>query len=420
MSSTGALTQLAAKGPQDSYLTFNPDYTLFRSSYKRHSNFAMAEQELESTGGTVAFGNRHQFKLDRTGDLVAQMYWMGGLPILPISGDDGYGVPTPVNYAYWVNSIGHAMLTNVICEIGGHEIVTHTGEYLELHETLFAPPAKQLGEMNGFAENTVDLYYFALRARQMYVPMRFWFNRSYENALPMLALQYHDVKIKVQVDSYANLFTAVGAATVSATVPTLTASLLVNYVYLDTQERRAFAQNSHEYLIEQIQTTGDINVVALTTGNTVTNNHKMTFNQPVSQLIWVSHRTDLTNEPFNYTKSDTAQFDIDPFDTCALFINSHQRFSHDAEYFRLVQPYQHCARFPNKHVYSYSFALYPDRWEPSGSLNFSRIDNAQLRCVETNDVSPAATIAARNVRIYARSFNVLRIVSGMAGLAYSS
>jgi hypothetical protein len=248
-------------------------------------------------------------------------------------------------------------------------------------------------------------------------------------------------------------------------------TLFVDYVYLDTDERRRFAQVSHEYLIEQLQFTGDES-----TSNT-NNKFKLNFNHPTKELVWVVSR-DLNvsdsapwgKQWFNYTDSydytyswsssnfspmgawalsgislvtpeigDTragvmpgvaaggannvfvpVSFEngVNPVSTALLQLNGHDRFSaRDGKYFNLVQPYQHHENVPSCGINVYSFALRPEEHQPSGTCNFSRIDNATLQLTLTSDT---VTSGSAKVRIYAVSYNVLRIMSGMGGLAYSN
>ena len=199
---------------------------------------------------------------------------------------------------------------------------------------------------------------------------------------------------------------------VDGTVPSsFTASLYVDYIYLDTDERRRFAQVSHEYLIEQLQFTNE------ETTSTTSNSFRLNFNHPVKYLVWVTQPSANValnvNEWTNYTDA-TGYGGSDPLSTAQLQLNGHDRFrTRNAAYFNLVQPYQHFTRNPAVGIYVYSFALKPEDHQPSGSVNMSRIDNATLQLVLASAVST-------KIRIYAINYNVLRIMSGMGGLAYSN
>jgi hypothetical protein len=240
-----------------------------------------------------------------------------------------------------------------------------------------------------------------------------------------------------------------GAATI-ATLNTLNqnglvaCSLYVDYIYLDTEERRRFAQVAHEYLIEQLQFTGQESVTS------TSNRIQMSFNHPVKELVWVVQNPSYIdcnsyyNAPWRY--SDAALGN--PTAVAKVQLNGQDRFSErEGRYFNFVQPYQHHTRTPATGINVYSFALKPEDLQPSGSCNFSRIDNAVLNLtltpqtfqtyVESLDIdwststggeirgftgsSPTANAqSSANVRIYATNYNVLRIMSGMGGLAYSN
>jgi hypothetical protein len=192
-----------------------------------------------------------------------------------------------------------------------------------------------------------------------------------------------------------------------------TPKLYVDYVYLDTDERRRFATGAHEYLIEQLQHTGPEN--ANSNGN-----YRLNFNHPVKELVWVTR--DDVKQPMEFganidglaTADAFESADInESFTSCKLQLNGHDRFSErDASYFRLVQPYQHHTRIPSKYVYCYSFALNPEAHQPSGTCNFSRLDNVTLNL--------KGVAGTGEVLVYAVSNNILKIMSGMGGLAYSN
>jgi hypothetical protein len=227
-------------------------------------------------------------------------------------------------------------------------------------------------------------------AKQLHVPLQFWFCRNPGLALPLIALQYHEVKVNLTFESYANCKTSVNG-TASASLSNV--ALWVDYIYLDTDERRRFAQVSHEYLIEQLQFTGD------ETGKTVAA-LRLNFNHPVKELVWVGTTTNAGVYSGNLSNAK-------------LQLNGHDRFAQrPGDYFNKVQPYQHHTNIPSGNVYVYSFALKPEEHQPSGTCNFSRIDNATLQ--QTWSSAPT------NIKVFAVNYNVLRVMSGMGGLAYSN
>ena len=218
-------------------------------------------------------------------------------------------------------------------------------------------------------------------AKDIYVPLEFWFCRNIGLALPLIALQYHEVKLNLELKS-----------NVLSNNPSITPELWADYVFLDTDERRRFAQMSHEYLIEQVQFTGSSQVT--------TKQHKLSFNHPVKFLAWAA-----PDSTFGTYKA---------LGSAKLQLNGNDRFAErPADYFSLVQPYQHFSNIPSGNIYVYSFALKPEEHQCSGSLNLSRIDSASLT------VDPLS-LTSGDLNIYAVNYNVLRILSGMGGLAYSN
>ena len=266
----------------------------------------------------------------------------------------------------------------------------------------------------------------AEKLEKMYVPLQFWFCNNFGLALPLIGLQYHEVKINIQFEE-ASKCVLHGAINVPND---LKASLWVDYVYLDTDERRKFAQSSHEYLIEQLQFTGR---------ESVSNKVKLNLNHPVKELIWIVNKEGKSNNDwFNFTDNEDklklehtlenyeevknklsgTRGSKNPIKSGKLILNGNDRFyERDGRYFNLVQPFQHHTNIPNNAgINVYSFALKPEEHQPSGTLNMSRIDTATLSLNYESDV----TTSTDNLSVYAINYNVLRILSGMGGIAYSN
>ena len=544
----GGLMQLVAYGAQDVYLTGNPQITFWKVTYRRHTNFAM--ESIEQTfNGQADFGRRVTCTISRNGDLAYRTYLQVTLPEINQS-----MVPTPMPtgvegvYARWLDFPGEQMISQVEVEIGGQRIDRQYGDWMHLWNQLTLSAEQQRGYFQMIG-NTTQLTFItdpsfanidgpcdstaprqvcaprnALPETTLYVPFQFWYCRNPGLALPLIALQYHEVKINLDIRPIDECLWAVtslscvGTGSVKCSTAynqsLVAASLYVDYVFLDTDERRRMAQNPHEYLIEQLQFTGDESV------GSSSNKIKLNFNHPCKELIFIvqpdanvdycaslSCGTSLYKmlgaQPFNYTDAldalpnaihafggpksiaaTTGSFidgsgffaqpgadDVDvtlstdqwPYDnaggfsgfqggdvpvpestvsdagtfvlaetsldmhcwgenpvvTAKLQLNGQDRFSErEGTYFGLVQPYQHHTRTPDTGINVYSFALRPEEHQPSGSCNFSRIDNATLQLVLSN-----ATVEGTNtakVRVYAINYNVLRIMSGMGGLAYSN
>ena len=421
--------QLVAYGAQDIYLTGNPQITFFKVVYRRHTNFAV--ESIEQTfNGSADFNKRVTATISRNGDLIQQMYLEVVLPVTGVA-------------AVWAYGVGNALVSQAEIEIGGQLIDRQYGDWMNIWTELTIPAGKHDGydnmvgnavatgsEQDGVLSNNTATY-------RLYVPFQFWFNRNPGLALPLIALQYHEVKLNLTLRPITDLIQGAAVTTGSLT----TCKLYVDYVYLDTDERRRFAQVSHEYLIEQVQFTGTETISSGKTNQNVTLN----FNHPVKELIWAhtasAHATSgyaTGNQWFNYSGLTTTG--ADSFQTALLQLNGHDRFSvRYADYFRKVQNYEHHTRVPRvggdiagtfadlvqrsmrQYIYSYSFALSPEEHQPSGTCNFSRIDNAVLQLTYSAAVTTGETYnQSLNLNIYAVNYNVLRIMSGMGGLAYSN
>jgi hypothetical protein len=383
----GGLMQLVAYGAQDIYLTGNPQITFFKVVYRRHTNFSMEAIE-QTVSGSIALGSRNTATISRNGDLLGRMYWQIAI------NNDGTGTINP----------GHTIFDEVKLEIGGQEIDKQYGHFMEVHAQLTEPNDGALAGTQ--AASTVNGTKFqnmagaggivgADASPTYFVPLRFWFCRNAGLYLPLIALQYHEVKVITTFQSDAALALTADSC-----------KLWADYVYLDTDERRRFAQVSHEYLIEQVQ--------HQTTAAAASAD--LNFNHPVKELIWAGA----------YTTS-TGSFAALGATTYKLKLNGHDRFeARPTAYFTKVQVYEHHTGTPVSLVLGtlaagagkasatsvavYSFALKPEEHQPSGTCNFSRIDNAQL----------LQTGATEALNVYAINYNVLRIMSGMGGLAYSN
>ena len=541
----GGLMQLVAYGAQDVYLTGNPQITFWKVTYRRHTNFAM--ESIEQTfNGQADFGRRVQCTVSRNGDLAYRTYLQITLP--EVNQSDGAGGKV---FARWLDCPGEQMISMVEVEIGGQRIDRQYGDWMHIWNQLTLTSEQEAG-YNKMIGNTTQLTYLtdpafaeiatacgaasvpeavcaprqALPETTLYVPLQFWFCRNPGLALPLIALQYHEVKINIEIRPLDECLFAVNGVSNNTgnskkvagaySKSLVAASLYVDYVFLDTDERRRMAQNPHEYLIEQLQFTGDESI------GSSSNKIKLNFNHPCKELVWVvqpdahvaycdsflpgrTMHLALGAQPFNYsdaidalpnsilafgshnqtrgagavidssglfestlsadikektnfsTNSTVANAEMadasglsgaingtfsngltdagvfvlaetalnmhcwgeNPVVTAKLQLNGQDRFSErEGTYFDLVQPYQHHTRNPDTGINVYSFALRPEEHQPSGTCNFSRIDNATLQLI----VSAAAIGGTQTakVRVYATNYNVLRVMSGMGGLAYSN
>jgi len=403
----GGLLQLVAYGAQDVYLTGNPQITFFKVVYRRHTNFAI-EAIQQTFNGNPGYGNRVTCQISRNGDLIHRMY-------LAVDMSDESVAVCPY--------FGLRLVDYVELEIGGQKIDKQYSHWMYVWNELSLPVSKRKGYKKMVGGDGGILK--ATSNDQLYIPLEFWFCRNVGLALPLIALQYHEVKVNILFQTAEKC----QGTTTALAKPLGASSLWVDYIFLDTDERRRFAQLSHEYLIEQLQFTGTESLSGTQA------KPKLSFNHPCKELYWFveAQGTDLLNNNvnwFNYTKSPGVLSDvltkvgersavnsINPIVSAKLVLNGNDRFSErPGSYFNLIQPYQHHENVPtNAGLNVYSFALKPEEHQPSGTLNMSRIDTAVLNLnlsLRPNDTS--------SLHVYAVNYNVLRILSGMGGLAYSN
>jgi hypothetical protein len=473
--------QLVSYGAQDVYISGNPQITFWKILYKRHTNFAVESIEV-TFNGQADFNKRVTAIINRNADLMYKTYVQVVLPQVNVASGELFR---------WVHYIGHRLIKQVEVEIGGQRIDRQYGDWMQIW-TQLSTEAGSVRALNSIIGNTDDLVLVknssgvdidapcssteesqtclsrsGTPAKTLYIPLQFWFCRNPGVAIPLIALQYHEVRINVDFETQPNCIYSSGSPTVGSLAA---ASLYVDYCYLDTEERRRFAQQSHEYLIEQVQYTGAESITSSS------NKIQLNFNHPVKELLWVVQRDSFVDcstgsvantlfygqQPFNYsddwdvsvgllsnlsddqlttneaaisTATGGAQsnyilakllLDADvrcdgknPVEVAKLQLNGQDRFTErEGSYFDKVQPYQHHCRTPSTGINAYSFALRPEEHQPSGTCNFSRIDKATLQLtVSVNTVTGSNTA---QVRVYALNYNVLRVMSGMGGLAYSN
>ena len=330
----GGLMQLVAYGAQDIYLTGNPQITFFKVVYRRHTNFSM-EAIQQTLNGTAGYNQSVTATISRNGDLIHRM--------------TVEHLPSPGNNISYCANYASTLLKEVELEIGGQKIDKHFGHFMEAWSELTQPnpggavatqiitsaegkrtggtlfqSTTGMGGVNGSANTDAATE----GAGVMFIPLQFWFCRNPGLALPLIALQYHEVKVILDHTLGTN-----GLTSVTSNI------LWCDYIYLDTDERRRFAQVSHEYLIEQVQEQSS----AVTGGNqaVVSNTVDLNFNHPVKELIFTTDGL-ATGQPLAIgTVADTYQ----------LKLNGHDRFAEqDREYFQIRQPLDHHTAVPGFNI----------------------------------------------------------------------
>jgi hypothetical protein len=417
MTGGGGLLQLVAMGKQDVFLTGNPQITWFKMVYRRYTNFSIESQRMYFDGDPD-FGKRLSCLVPRRGDLLGPVFLEVTLPEIKLSSGE---------VAYYVNAIGHALIQEITVEIGEQEIDKQTGEWMEIWSNLTTTADKKfgfydmIGKVDGYLPPTGSLP----GPLKLTIPLHFWFNKNPGLYLPLVALQYHPVRINITTRPLQQLFYSgdlVNNCDTTAVNPAKITSMMLwgDYVHLDVEERRRFVSTAHEYLIEQVQYTSPLGIPEKITSIPL----RLEFNHPLRELIWVIKRDimDSYHEWFNYSSqsiSEPGDHRTDMFTTAILQLDGKDRFEErDAGYFRLVQAWQHHTVVPSSDfIYTYSFALKPEELQPSGSLNASRIDNIVLLLTMNQ-----ATVPLRGnctARVYATNHNVLRIVEGFGGLLFT-
>lgn len=423
----GAELQLSARGVQDDYLTGNPQITYFQAVYKRHTNFAIENIE-EILIGEPEFGKKTYVILGNYGDLISQIHLDVKLPALNPNTDPTFAIS-------WINSIGHALIQKVEIEIGGNIIDTQYGLWMEIWDELTLPAEKRFGYYNMIGKH--DYFNVTMQQNELHlrIPLQFWFCQNIGLSLPMIALQNSTIKLIFTFRKFEDLFISSTSdllplenyicnnkrqCTVKDAFNIISASVFVDYIYLEKDERIWFVNNKHQYLIEQIQH-HNISLNSRPSNNVI----ELNFNHPVKELIWIIRDCEFIkkvggggNEWFNFSNKPT-YFDIprgDPMDEAILYFEGNHRFwpARKAKYFREIEPYKRHSNIPDNFIYVYSFGLKPAEHQPSGTCNFSRVDNVQL------NVKIVEGLTDPEIVIFAPNYNILEIEVGMAGLKYGN
>lgn len=532
----GGILQLEAYGAQDIYLTHNPEITFFKIVYRRHTNFSMETFE-HSFVDSPSFGTSNSIEINRIGDLINQMYLKVTINQVILD--------TPQAKFAWVTRLGHALVRSIEIKIGGVSIDEHTGTWLDIwyelsrsgyHDRGYNAMIANIPSMTAYNNSTKPEY-------TLFIPLIFWFNRYMGLALPTIAIQYHRIRLNVKFEQINKLIvTNTSFNTTSINALTMTnVSLLINHVFLDEVERNHFAYKNHEYLIEQIQFTGEESTSLITRS-------KLHFNHPTKELIWAvkngnytnskkflcyTHEQDwtqtildcskqllkdsmtyttqplqppweqfppqttsktsnnkitvinnsltktlslntspliLTSSPSTnllnkitatVTISDddtilitdlqttiniadisipTSQYTdtrirsddvtinmfsnygllidgtINPVDYAKLEFNDYERFiKRDKTFYGLLQPNIHHSNAPKNGINLYSFATEPEKHQPSGTANLSKIENIIFTLWLNDNI---VNLDSR-LFIFGYSYNVLRVRDGLAGISYN-
>jgi hypothetical protein len=482
----GALMQLVAFGAQDVYLSGQPKVTFFQSTYKRHTNFAMetVQQTVNGAGGN---GGLFSVILSRSGDLVGDMF-AALTPVITSANQ-----LTSNNVTYDMCWVAERAFDNIQLFIGGQLIDKHYQLWFRLYSEVFMDDTKkmQYGRMTSapVALNSTSVS----SPSKVYLPLIFFFNRNPGLYLPLIALQYHEVRLDFQLTSYFSSYFGTNPIEVWA-----------NYMYLEEAERSRFSKNNHEYLIEQVQHVAGDPVTGTNENSPAV--IRLQYNHPVKELIWCYQNQNPTvnlNAMWNFTSSvsnvnmtvdpsklagslapfapnhvgapvlfvqgpfasnlyvtattgsgvvsgstivsgssiavqsnvitgnvfwiesglantgvsNTAfGYEVGPLHKAKFLLNGTERaVEQSGKYFNQYQTYRYHAGNPSPGIYVYSFALKPEEHQPSGACNFSRIDIAQI-AASLKTGMPGNLLQ----KMFAVNYNILRIASGLGGLAFSN
>lgn len=494
----GGLIQLVAYGIQDIYISGDPQITFFKVVYKRHTNFSI-EPIRQYFSTSLDFGKSSSCTIARHGDLITKMYLVVNLPFIP-----SFKETDNIKKFAWAKKIGYVIIKTIEIEIGGQLIDCHTGSWLnilsELTET-FKGFDKMIGNIDELIKPTNGKNGYLL-----YIPLKFWFNKHDGLALPIVSLQYSEIKLHLEINPPEEVYTIhpthyiiindcivgfehlelieqningnkiyglfdtfdpieqklyytkidnsksfstetnfidplsgnlstypiIGKKTGYKVFPSnnlietklnnklvkelsITNSyILIDYIYLDTDERMRFAQTNHEFLIEQVQfpsskTTASNNILS-----------QLAFNNPVKEIVWVAPLNNIAygylNDKFNYTNNYVDNENIIKEST--ILLNGHKRFQErSGNYFNWVQPFERFKKAPSTGIYVYSFSLFPEDCQPSGSCNMSKIDDIKIQIKFDGTLNSDNTA---DLQIYMVNYNVLRIIHGLGGLAFSN
>tara|TARA_B100000214_G_scaffold374973_1_gene359436 strand:+ start:1547 stop:2836 length:1290 start_codon:yes stop_codon:yes gene_type:complete len=426
----GGILQLVMKGKMDHYLTGNPEFSFFKSVYRRHTNFSMEsiKQQIENLG----IGERKiKSKLSRAGDLIGKI-----IVEIKLNRGDAQNITGSGTYLNWTNNTGHALIKECSIDIGGHVIDKHYSDWLDVQNELYDINEQ---EWLGLNKHPGKVGYFKSGEKgidsqvlKLYVPLHFWFCNNPGLYLPIVAITKHDINLNMVIRSVENLFNLDGELSYTNTSADI--DIWCEYMFLDSEEKRKFLSEKRAYLIQQVQRhESDMKLI-----------NPFKFYHPVKEIVWIvqdqnvrvesgNGNSDMNcllnvsgqaqtnkNDYFNYQSSTSLNSEniyaitsYESFKTAKLRLNGIDRFyDRDASYFRMVQPLHCKQKVPNKHIYLYSFSINPRKYQPSGCCNFSKVDEAELI------VTSSYNYVNERLIIFAVNYNVLVVSSGMAGLVY--
>jgi len=403
---TGGLLQLAFKGPQDIYLTGNPQMTFFKSVYKQHSNFTKDTQLLQFEND-IKLGTNHYCVIKRYGDLLSNLYLYIELPEIT-SADNNE------TWKGYINGVGYSIIKSVSLDIGGLIIDKLDYTWLDIYNELYDQKSDDLiGKFNtdiSLQENS--------NSKKLYIPLKFWFTKNPGLSIPLIALQYHEIKINIEFKNWNEIIKS-NISNFITNNTKIKAHIIADYIHLDDNEKKFFTATNHEYLIEQLQILSEYDI----TNNTTTAKVPLDFSHPIKEIVWViadnvnhSQNTKTGNNWLSYTSISSSYGDT--FTTAKITMNGLDRTNDmSCEYYRQVIPYESYNYLPRKYIYCYSFSLNPTQFQPSGSCNYSKINKSYLQ-INFNPINNIGGTTNGRIKIYGTNYNILSIKQGMGGVLF--
>lgn len=472
----GGVMQLVAVGAQDQFITGSSEISYFKMVYKRHTNFSMesVRQSFNTKPTLDINGNTFTCRINRVADLLQEIFLSVELP--DIYSSEKFRFRWIPNIAcYMIHSCSVRIDTQLIDQTWGewmdvwNELTLSsdkrlgydklTGNIEEFINPRIQEPIEVIDNNNiSFISYPEGITEPSIKKRRLYLPLPFWFAKSPGLALPLIALQYQHVDVTIELRSVEELYqiyfknedrfispkeyrikrppTSIRKITLNSdvdegdlnedvnierfTVPLgqsyanmsssidIDAYLECNYIFLDESERRSIAINSHDYLIERVQR---IEREGLTTQGTI----DLILQNPVKEIIWIARRSDISKRN---TWNDFTDNSKNILKTAKMIWNGMERFEDkNPEYFNGLQPFQYHTRCPRDGIYVYSFALYPEKSQPSGSFNASTINKIQMY-VTTNP--PLNMGYEYEFVFYAVYYNIFRVMAGSGGMVFAN
>jgi hypothetical protein len=470
----GGLIQIAIKGQMDAYTTINPDISFYKFGYKKYTNYAMESISLNFDINPVInnnVNNNYNCKINRHGDLLNNLYFCYTLPAVYSS--DKYRFK-------WIKNIGSLLIKKISILIGNSVIDTLTGEWMNIWnelvlskndkdnfniitqnvESVINPSIKDpiIGIRNNkfyklfYPSSTFNSSNPSIESKKVIVPLNFWFCRNTALALPLLQLQLSDITLNIQLENSENLYQIWSEDLQLYVSPSYYNDLYstninifnfikssfinpyieANYIFIDTNERNSFLSNPlTDILVEQLEINNTIPAINSLSSISTTinlNTHKL-----VKEIIWTLKRDDYYyyNENTNYTSSIPENNECNILNKALINWNNNliRVDEKESDFFHKIQPYQYHTSIPKTGIYCYSFAIYPEKWFPTGTYNASSINTnlvININNIYNNDTINNKLIKMNKkpynfsyiINIYVKTYNIFSINGGTGAMKY--